>query len=400
MFRRGTPLYKAITMDDKNARILSLIDKFDKGLATDEDMQELETWFQSFEDHPNITDKLTTGQQQKAKARLFQRIDKTIETRLVEEYHSPLQSNKSVSLWTKAMVAASVLIISTVGSYLFLNRSLEKKQAIATTITDFAPGGNKAILTLANGKQITLNDVQHGELASQGNTIIRKATDGTVSYDQQGDGKSNIRNTLSTPRGGQYGLVLSDGTKVYLNAASSISYPASFTENYREVEVTGEAYFEVAHDVRKPFRVKMGTQMVEVLGTHFNVNTYQNTGASRTTLLEGSVAITTAGQAKILKPGQQAVATKTGIAVSEVDIAEVTAWKDGFFDFTDADIQTVMREFSRWYDLDVVFEGSQTKETFTGRIPRSWSFTKVMKIMETFKSSHVRLEGRRVMIRQ
>ncbi|TJZ60009.1 DUF4974 domain-containing protein [Sphingobacterium olei] len=387
-------------MDDKNAHILSLIDKFERGLATDEDMQELETWFQSFEDHPNITDKLTTAQQQKAKATLFHRINNTIEAPSTDEQLPPSHPNKLVSLWVKVMVAASVLIISTLGTYLLVNRSFKEEQVIATITADFAPGGNKAILTLADGRQITLNHVQNGELASQGNTIIRKATDGTVSYEQHGNEKHGIRNTLSTPRGGQYRLVLTDGTKVYLNAASSINYPTAFTEIVREVEITGEVYFEVAHDARKPFRVKTGKQMVEVLGTHFNVNAYPKMGLVKTTLLEGSVAVTTAGKTKILKPGQQAIGTGTAIAVSEVDVAEVMAWKDGFFDFTDADMHTVMMEFSRWYDLDIVFEGSQTKETFTGRIPRSWSFTKVMKIMETFKSSHLTLEGRRVMIRQ
>lgn len=385
-------------MDDKNAHIQSLIDKFERGMATGGEMQELETWFQSFEGIPNITDKLTREQQQKAKSTLFQRIDKDIDINLAKAPVPP--QPKQVSLWAKVMVAASVLIISTVGGYLLLNNNLQKEQSIANAITDFAPGSNKAILTLGNGKHITLNDAQNGELANQGNTTISKAEDGAVVYSQNGKGQCEIRNTLSTPRGGEYRLVLADGTKAYLNAASSINYPASFTGNFREVEITGEVYFEVAHDANKPFRVKTGTQMVEVLGTHFNINAHQKMGAIKTTLLEGSVAVKSAGNAKILKPGQQAVFTGNTFGVSEVDIQEVTAWKDGFFDFTDADIQTVMQEFSRWYDLDIVFDGPQTKETFTGRIPRSWSFSKVMKIMETFKSTHIRVEGRRIMVRQ
>lgn len=385
-------------MDNKNARILSLIDKFEQGLATGEEMQELETWFQSFEDIPNITDKLTAEQQLKTESRLLQRIDKNIDAHLAKA--PVLPQPKQVSIWTKVMVAASVLIISSIGGYFLLNKSFRSGQPIFSSTTDFAPGGSRAILTLGNGKQIMLNDAHNGTLASQGNATISKSKDGTVVYSQKGKGLPDIRNLLSTPRGSEYRLVLADGTCAYLNSSSSINYPASFTENFREVEITGEVYFEVAHNASKPFRVKTGTQTVEVLGTHFNINAYQKTGAIKTTLLEGSVAVKSTGKAKIIKPGQQAVFTGNAFSVSEVDIAEVTAWKDGFFDFTDADIHTVMQEFSRWYDLDIVFDGPQTKETFTGRIPRSWSFAKVMKIMETFKSAHIRAQGRRIMVRQ
>lgn len=385
-------------MDDKNARLFLLIDKFERSLATEQDMQELEAWFQSLEYIPSITDKLTTGQQEIAKATLLERIDHNIDIKLAK-VSAPAQ-HKQVYLWVKVMVAASLLIIATAGGYLLLNNNFKKQQSIANANMDFAPGSNKAILTLSNGKQITLNDAQNGKLANQGSATIRKTEDGAIVYSQNSKGQSDFRNMLSTPRGGQYHLVLADGTKVYVNASSSISYPASFTGNFREVEITGEVYFEVAHDAEKPFRVKTGTQIVEVLGTHFNINAYQKTGTIRTTLLEGSVAVRSAGGAKILKPGQQAVFSGYAIGVSEVDIAEVTAWKDGFFDFTDADIRVVMQEFSRWYDLDIVFEGPQTKETFTGRIPRSWSFSKVMKIMETFKSTHITVQGRRIMVGQ
>ncbi|MDR2282964.1 MAG: FecR domain-containing protein [Sphingobacterium sp.] len=385
-------------MDDKNGHIGSLIDKFERGLATDEDIRKLEVWFQSFESNPNITDRLTTEQQQKAKLKLFQQINTNIDTELTKRQVS-LQ-RRSLSTWTRYMIAASVLIVSSFGVYLLLNKNFEGTPIVANTVEDFAPGSDKAILTLSSGQQVKLDDAQRGQLATQGNTSIRKSAEGTVVYDQDGLEQTEVRNTLSTPRGGKYHLVLADGTRAWLNAASSITYPASFNGTFREVEITGEVYFEVAHHADRPFRVKTGKQLVEVLGTHFNINAYATEGIIKTTLLEGSVAINSAGGRKLLRPGQQAVLTGNAIGVNGVDVNEAVAWKEGYFDFTDADIQTVMQEFSRWYDLDIVFDGPQTKETFTGRIPRSWSFARVMKIMETFKSTHFTLKGRRVMVIQ
>lgn len=393
----GTVLYKAIYMDN-NTRILSLIEKFEQGRATDEEMQELEVWFRSFDDNPDITEALAAEHQQKAKSALFGRINSKIDDKLVKELE-PIQ-RKPALLWARIMIAATVLVVVSVGAYFMLNRNRPVEQTAANLASDFAPGSKKAILTLGNGQRITLNDAKNGKLAKQGNAIIRKTDENEVVYQQNGNDQTALINTLATPRGGEYHLTLADGTKVWLNTASSITYPSSFTGNFREVEISGEVYFEVAHNADKPFHVKTGTQTVEVLGTHFNINAYDKQNALRTTLLQGSVAIASAGQRKLLKPGEQAVWTGSNIAVNSAELDEVMAWRDGFFDFTDADIHTVMQEFSRWYDLDIVFDGPQTRETFTGRLPRSWSFAKVMKLMESFKSTHLTVEGRRIMVRQ
>lgn len=389
-------------MDDRNKRILDLIEKFEQGIADEVDMQELDLWFRAHETKPDITNGLTEQQQWQAKLNLFKRISRKIDLEGPEE-GALSQSKITFTLWMKTIAAASVLILFSLGMYLFLNKGRQLKQGqdmAGNHVEDFAPGTSKAMLTLGDGRQIVLDGVQNGTLTSQGNTVIEKINNGKIVYGHKGQGRSFEINTLATPRGGVYRLTLADGTAVWLNASSSISYPSLFTGNTREVSISGEAYLEVAHDPNKPFRVKTGTQTVEVLGTRFNINAYQGQNLIKTTLLEGAVALTSAGQRKLLKPGEQALLNRETIQVEKVDMGEIMAWKDGFFDFTDADIQTVMWEFSRWYDLDIVFDGPQTEETFTGRIPRTWSFAKVMKIMETFKSTHIKAKGRRIMVSQ
>lgn len=397
MLSNGTTLYKASVMDDKNKHILSLIEKFEQGRASEEDMQELDVWFRSQEANTDLTDSLTPEQQELAKSNLLKRISNRIDSELPKEAILPRRKIIS-SVWVK--MSAACLLLICIGAYFFLNNEQPAQPETADLVTDFAPGSNKAVLTLGNGKQIVLDEAQTGKLADEGNTIIKKTDEGKIVYGQNGKNQSVVSNTLATPKGGTYHLILADGTAVWLNASSSITYPSAFTGNTREVSISGEAYLEVAHNPGKPFRVKTGTQTVEVLGTHFNINAYDGQHAIKTTLLEGSVALTSAGQRKLLKPGQQGSLAGNTIRITKVDVAEVMAWKDGFFDFTDADIQTVMEEFSRWYNLDIVFDGQQTKETFTGRIPRSWSFAKVMNIMGTFKSTHITTKGRRVMVKQ
>lgn len=383
-------------MDDNNAYILSLIKKFEQGRASDTEMHELEAWFQSFEHNPNITEGFSPEQRFKAKAALFSRINESIDREL--DIPPPRRQAKQVSIFARLMIAASILIAVSVSAYFFLRQQKPVEQTAENLTTDFAPGNNKAMLTLGNGQKIVLTGAKNGRLATQGNVVINKTADGEVVYGSDGKNEAIAMNTMTTPRGGSYHLTLSDGTGVWLNASSSIKYPTAFTGTGREVEISGEVYFEVAHNAQMPFRVKTGTQTVEVLGTHFNINGYDK--PVKTTLLEGSIALAAGDLKKVIKPGQQAMVMPGDIRTQRVDVDEIVAWKDGFFDFTDADIQTVMREFSRWYDIDVVFDGPVTTETFTGRIPRSWSFAKVLKLSKSFKSIHLTIEGRRVMVKQ
>lgn len=399
MLSNGTTQYIARDMDDKNKHILSLIEKFEQGKASPEDMRVLDVWFGSYDSNPDITNSLAPEQQQLAKSNLLQRIDNRIDEEIPEEPYQ-VQPKKISSIWIKTMAAASVLLLLSLGIHFFLNQNQTPKPDVADVIKGFVQGSNKAVLTLGDGAHIILDNTKKGQLANQGNVTINKTDTGAIIYGQNGKNQLALVNTLTTPRGGTFQLTLADGTKVWLNAASSITYPASFTGNSREVSITGEVYLEVSHNPDKPFRVKTDAQTIEVLGTCFNVNAYGGKTGTKTTLLKGAVALTSAGHRKLLKPGEQAMLNGNIIQVGKVDTGEVTAWKNGFFDFTAADIHTLMQEFSRWYDFDITFEGPQTKETFTGRIPRSWSFDMVIKIMETFKSTSITTKGRRIIVKQ
>ena len=390
------PLYRdSKIMDEPDQYITSLLEQFHKGTISEQGMQELMAWYDTFENDPSYRDGLTDDLQRKMKQNQFATIKEELDGQLKD---TPDHASKlRLSIWPRIMVAASFLMVMSVGWYLF---SYHRLPAIETTsLEDFQAGSNKAELTLANGEKIRLDDAANGKLAIQGNTVIRKTADGNVIYGNEGDDEAVFTNTMRTPRGGQYHLILADGTGVWLNAASSITYPSSFAGDVREVKTTGEIYFEVAHNAAKPFRVKSSNQTVEVLGTHFNINAYENEGGVSTTLLEGSVRVV-AGAAKcVIKPGQQARFNDSQINVQEADLDEVMAWKDGYFEFTDTSIQLVMKQISRWYDVDVEFQGPVTKETFTGKIPKTFNLAKTIEVMQMSKSVKITVQGRRIMVR-
>ena len=205
-------------------------------------------------------------------------------------------------------------------------------------------------------------------------------------------------NTLTTPRGGQYHLTLSDGTSVWLNAASSIKYPIAFTGNERRVEITGEVYFEVEHNAAKPFRVICNGQTVEDLGTHFNINAYNDENAVKTTLLEGSVNVSAAGKNKMLKPGEQAQLQHGNIRIADVDVNKVAAWKNGLFQFNDDNIRDIMRQLGRWYDVDIKYEGNLPDWEFSGAIPRNANLSQVLDIL-SFVKVHFRIDGKTIVVK-
>jgi transmembrane sensor len=256
------------------------------------------------------------------------------------------------------------------------------------------------MLTLADGSQIMLDSAANGVLAQQGNTNIVKQQDGQLSYNSKGIPEAAIAyNTLTTPPGGQYKLTLPDGSKVWLNAASSIKYPTAFIGNTRQVETTGEVYFEIAKDASKPFKVLQNEMEVEVLGTHFNINGYIDEAVFRTTLLEGSIKITTPKGNDILKPGQQAQVQKTGVVkiINDADLEETMAWKDGNFYFENSDIYTVMRQIARWYDVDVTYKGTVSKH-FLGTISRNVNLSQVLSMLQQTGEVKFKIEGRKVIV--
>ncbi|SDE66474.1 FecR family protein [Mucilaginibacter pineti] len=370
-------------------QIEELTIKIKQGTATEAERLDFDTWYSRQAERTfHVPENLATSERA-LKDTIYQHIE--------QELGFNKSSRSRIVLWRRVAVAASILVFLSAGLYFAFDNPSPAVQSVAAMKEDFAPGSNKAILTLSGGRRIILTDAKNGQLAKQGNTVINKTADGKVVYGS-GAGEASIAiNTMSTPRGGQYHLTLADGTDVWLNAASSITYPAAFTGKNREVEITGEVYFQVAHNAAKPFRVKSKDQMVEVLGTHFNINAYENEASTKTTLLEGSVALSSSDQRILIKPGEQSVFNKNRFVVTDADVKEAVAWKNGYFHFVDTDIQTLMRQISRWYDVDVEFVGPISKDTFTGRISRFRNISQVLKIV---KSSDVQLtfEGRRIMV--
>jgi ferric-dicitrate binding protein FerR (iron transport regulator) len=308
------------------------------------------------------------------------------------------------SRWQKLAVAALVLLIAGKVVLFFLPGSPAKKTGPvepANYVHDQAPGRNNALLTLADGRTITLDSAANGGLAQQGNTRVIKLN-GQIAYRNTGSGQAGdapLFNTISTAKGNQYQLILPDGSKVWLNAASSMRFPTSFTGKERRVEITGEAYFEIAKNPAMPFKIQVGRGEIDVLGTHFNINAYADEPTVKTTVLEGAVAVKKETAQQVLESGQQAVfGPQGGITLSKnVDVAQETAWKDGFFWFDNTDIHTLMRQVSRWYDVEVTFKGKIEDDGFTGKVPRNVPLSKLLNVLEQYEL-HFAIEGKKIIV--
>lgn len=292
--------------------------------------------------------------------------------------------------------AAVVLVLLAGGGYLALRKNDVARQGVVKNLP-VAPGREGAILTLADGSTVLLDTLSDGTIATQNGTALRLAG-GKLSYEAGADAMP-VSNTISTPRGRFFRLVLPDGSRVWLNAASSIQYPTAFSGKERRVEVKGEAYFEVAHDAAKPFKVALRDgAMVEVLGTHFNVNDYGDEPAPAVTLLEGSVSVKRMAQAAMLEPGQQVILENSFRVQREVNTAQVVAWKDGGFNFDNMGVEAVMRQLSRWYDIEVVYQHGVPDKKFYGEIGRDLTLEEVL---EGLKLSGVRFRieaGRKLIV--
>jgi transmembrane sensor len=306
-------------------------------------------------------------------------------------------------------VAAAVLVLLSVAMLFYINKDkLTEKKLPALGLNDVLPGGNKATLTLADGRMINLDSAGTGAIASQSGLTIEKTTDGQLIYNVTGgvapsdNGTTGTlgHNTISTPKGGQYKVNLPDGSTVWLNAASSLRYPILFAADERSVELTGEAYFEIAKDKNRPFLVHSKQQTVEVLGTHFNISSYPDEESTLTTLLEGSVKVvnTIHKNMLILKPGQQSQVDAETTMATKVDAEESIAWKNGFFVFNEESIPSVMRKISRWYDLEVVYEGNVNDNDLKGTVPRFKNLSEVLETLELTRLVHFKIEGRRITV--
>lgn len=289
--------------------------------------------------------------------------------------------------------AAAATFLLAGGSIVWTLRPGQHRQAGVVQQTTLQPGGNKAVLQLSNGQEIILDNLANGHVAVQGGVTIIKADSGAIAYTGT---VNNVQfHTLSTPRGGQFQLTLPDGSKVWLNSASSIRYPTAFTGNERTVEMTGEGYFEIVPDAAKPFTVKAGRLDVHVLGTGFNIMAYANENAIRTTLVSGSVKVTAGGVSTVLKPGRQASLPAGGqvFTTSTPDLAEVLAWKNGQFRFNRTGIRNIMRQVERWYDVDVSYEGNVDNIEFQGILSRKVSAEALLQTLEATGEVHFKIAG-------
>jgi ferric-dicitrate binding protein FerR (iron transport regulator) len=329
-------------------------------------------------------------------------------------------------IWKKLAIAASIVFVIGIATYTVIStRHEEKSPSTATTTHDVpAPNNTRAVITLADGSKVYLDSAGNGTIAQQNNVSVVKNNNGGIEYLSPAGGgdlstsPNNKRpgvdyNTLSNPRGSKViSLTLSDGTKVWLNSESSLKYPIAFNNNTREVEITGEAYFEVKHNAKQPFKVHLPNgSVVEDIGTAFNVNAYTDEADIKTTLIEGSVRISNGSPdhqitgSQILKPGQQALVSNPVnpsirlIRVqTNVDLDAVLAWKDGRFQFEGEDIESVMRQIARWYDVNIVYE-AKPKDHFRGAIPRNVEASKVFQMLETMGVVKFEIKGKTVIVK-
>jgi transmembrane sensor len=331
-----------------------------------------------------------------------------------EQKVAKIQSIHKRKAWYRDVAtAAAVILFLTAAAFLWLNTrktdntTVSKESVpIAATNKDIAPGQTKALLTLADGKKLVLDSTVDGQFAQQGGTVVVNEN-GTLKYQEKGQPQSEQFNTLSTAHAQTYGMVLADGSKVWLNAGASIRYPVAFTGSERKVEVTGEVYFEVAHHTNKPFIVHVSSQNssafdVQVLGTHFNINAYNDEDIVKTTLLEGSVSIKQGDSVTLLKPGQQAQLSNSFTKVLPVaNMDAVTAWKNGRFQFDKVDIDVVMRQLKKWYDIEVVYEGPKPTKLFIGEIERNNMLSQVLRMLKYSVENtgiQFRIEGKKLIV--
>ncbi|WP_149207124.1 FecR family protein [Flavobacterium johnsoniae] len=372
-------------------QISELLKKYQEKTLSDEDQDKLDAWYLKKASNSNLQ---------------LNEYELEDSYKLLKSKLQLQEETKVVRLWPRIAVAASIAVLIGTGIFYFTQPKEEKFQ-VAAKPQEIAPGGTKGVLTLSNGKQIVLSEITAKDTIAQegeeNEVTIKMNANGEVTYiinpNTDGGKDDNSFNTLSTPTGGQYNIILADGTKVYLNAVSSIKYPTQFNGDKRVVELEGEAYFEVAKNKNKPFIVKSNNQSIEVLGTHFNVHSYNNESVVKTTLLEGSVAVTYKNQKAILKPGQQSDVSDnfSKIKVKEVDPEEAVAWKNGRFKFDNADLKNVMRQLERWYGIKVEYRGNVSDVRFNGGTFRNKNLSEVLKVLE-LSNIKFKVEGKTVIV--
>ncbi len=438
-----------IRMDPDQLTIL--MEKYLDGTLSGAEEQVLRDWYRNNEAGEVIWASDSPDERTRVQDRMLARLQKDI-----QQMGAPAKQVVVLRRRRTWMAAAAIGIVFLSGAaYLWPNPWSKRPVAAgASTITkalpvaDLLPATNKATLLLSNGNTIVLDSVANGLLAQQGETRVKKTAQGQLIYQVAtekgsagaGEGRREaaggaavptapegrreiLYNTILTPQGGTYTVTLSDGTRVWLNAGTSLKYPTAFTGSSRSVELKGEAYFEVAADAVRPFTVTGGGQTIRVLGTHFNINAYENEPVVRTTLLQGSVKVVRDGQEVFLRPGEQSLLTGAGSpggtgtgsrqvtgtgslrvtgagslrVKKDIDTAEVMAWKNGMFQFDEADIGTVMRQIGRWYNVEVIYNGTLPGDHFKGKIPRNVNASEALQIL-TLSGIQFKIDGRKIIL--
>lgn len=359
----------------------------DQELLKDIIIDVLEIQDESYETNPAI-------------AKVLAEVDRDLFLQIQTAAAVPAGKNKTVKLWLKIAAVAAALAIVCTGVYFFNYKSGKLPAPAVVSVKDVNPGDFGATLTLANGRKISLANASKGEIGRESGMVITKSADGRLVYEiNENVSDPNASNTLSTARGETYQVRLPDGSVVYLNAASSLTYTPSLIENgKRVVKLTGEGYFEVAKDKQHPFIVKTDRQEVEVLGTHFNISSYADDEVEKTTLLEGSVKLSAAGSSRILKPGQQARLSGGQIQINEIDTDLAVAWKNNEFVVQSERIETIMKMIGRWYNVEVIYIGEKTRQRFSGSVSRFDKMSKVLEIVESTGEARFEVKGRTVYV--
>ena len=386
-------------MSDTNNHIAVLLIKRLTGELTDFEELELKQWMQQSEDNRKVADEFLKNDSFKEGLRdLMQK--ETIWERIQEQIN--LRSGKVIRVnWYKRIaIAASVFLVFGLSAYLaFFQKSDRNKGQEVTKTADINPGGYKARLILSDGRSIILDSAADGELAQQGNTSVLNKNNQLV-YESSAHLGTVEYNTLATGRAEMYSLTMADGTKVWLNSESSIYFPVAFNDKERRVEVTGEVYIQVAKNPSKPFIVSANGLEVLALGTEFNLNSYKDEDGISTTLVEGTVKVSKGGINTILQPGQQTKLIRNGqfTPPASINIDEITGWRNGWFHFESADLKTILRQFARWYDVEVVYEGPVKNRKFFGIVKRSSSLSTVLEMLHD-NDIIFRIDGKKLIVK-
>ncbi|MBB6239473.1 ferric-dicitrate binding protein FerR (iron transport regulator) [Pedobacter sp. AK013] len=379
---------------------VSLLKKYLSGDCTISEIEQVNQWFDSMDTVPEDLVGLSADQRKLVEDKIFERILLNIGTKGQQKI-IPIRK-KSVRISTVLWAAASFILV--LGAVLIWRYHSQQRQQDQTAklhqAVHIKPGGNRAVLTLDDGSSVVLTEAKIGALANQQNTSVVKTAEGELSYEMHnGSASAKISyNKITTPLGGKYSVVLPDGTKAWLNAKSSLQFPTAFTGAERVVQMTGEVYFEVAKNPDQPFKVQSGGTEIKVLGTHFNVMAYGDEAAQKTTLIEGSIHLSSGKFSQLLKPGQQALVDPYGIRLNNnCDMEAVMAWRNDLFIFKDMEIKEIARQLARWYDVQVVFRGTPSKISYTGTISKDVELSELLSMLQ-FTGLKYELNGHQLTI--